>query len=113
MIASAVPPGRLWLLSLGFGIWCSALVVIYALHAIGCAFAWPADVLRTTLGVVLLAHLAAIGWPWYRFARTPADPAQGETGSFLHGAVVWTLATAFVALVLTLGPTLLVSTCIY
>ena len=43
---------------------------------------------------------------------TPADPAQGETGSFLQWTVVWTLATAFVALVLTLGPTLLVSTCV-
>ena len=47
-----------------------------------------------------------------RYAKTPADPAQGETGSFLHWVVLWTLATAFVAVVLTLGPTLLLSTCV-
>ena len=108
----AVPPGRVWLLALGFGLWCTALVAIYALHALGCAFAWPTDVLRWTLALVLLVHLAAIGWQWYRFASTPADPALGDTGSFLQWTVVWTLATAFVALVLTLGPTLLVSTCV-
>ena len=112
MSARPVPPGRFWLLALGFGIWCSAIVVVYALHAVGCVFAWPADVLRASLGLALLVHLAAIGWPWFHFARTPADPALGETGAFLHSAVVWTLATALVALVLTLGPTLLVSTCV-
>jgi len=106
----AVPPGRVWLLALGFGLWCSALVVLYALHAIGCVFAWPTDILRWTLALVVLTHLAAIGLPWYRFARTPADPT--ETGSFLQWTVVWTLGTAFVALVLTLGPTFFVSTCV-
>jgi hypothetical protein len=112
MSTAAVPPRRIWLLALGFGLWCTALVAIYALHAIGCVFAWPTEVLRWTLALVLVAHLAAIAWPWYSFAKTPADPAQGETGSFLQWTVVWTLATAFVALVLTLGPTLLVSTCV-
>ena len=39
MTRRAVPSCRLWWLAAGFGIWCSALVVLYALHAIGCAFA--------------------------------------------------------------------------
>ena len=112
MNARAVPPRRFWLLGLGLGLWCSAIAIIYALHALGCAFGWRTDVLRWSLGLVLLAHLLAIGWPWYRAVKTPADPALGETGSFLRGAFIWTLAKAFVAVVLTLGPVLLVSTCL-
>ena len=35
MSARPVPPRRLWWLVAGFGVWCSALVVLYALHAMG------------------------------------------------------------------------------
>jgi hypothetical protein len=107
-----VPPRQLWLLALGYGVWCSALVVIYALHALGCAFAWPTGALRLGLGLTLLAHLAVIGWVWRDYAKTGPDHAFGETGSFLHWVVVWTLITAFVAAVLTLGPALLLATCV-
>jgi len=112
MSSRAVAPARFWLLGLGFGLWCTAIVIIYALHALGCAFGWRTDLLRWSLGLVLLAHLLAIAWPWYCAVKTPADPTLGETGSFLRGAYIWTLGKAFVALVLTLGPVLLVSTCI-
>jgi len=110
--ARIVRPGRFWLLGLGFGLWCTAIAIIYALHALGCAFGWRTDLLRWSLGLVLLAHLVAIGWPWYRAVKTPPDPTSGETGQFLRSAYIWTLGKAFVALVLTLGPVLLVSTCI-
>jgi len=110
--ARPVPPRQLWLLALGFGVWCSALVVIYALHAFGCTFAWSTSALRLGLGLALLAHLAVLGWLWRDYARTSPDPAFGPTGSFLHWVVVWTLITAFVAVVLTLGPALLLTTCI-
>jgi len=109
--ASPVPPRRLWLLAAGYGVWCSALVFIYALHALGCAFAWPTGALRLGLGVALLAHLAVIGWLWRDYADTP-DPALGPTGSFLHWVVLWTLITAFVTTLITLGPTLLLMTCV-
>lgn len=112
MNARAAPPGRLWLLLAGYGIWCSALVFIYALHALGCAFGWPAGALRVSLGVVLLVHLAVIGWLWRDLANASPDPALGPTGSFLHWVAVWTLITAFVTTVLTLGPTLLLATCV-
>jgi hypothetical protein len=111
LTSRAVPSCRLWWLAAGFGIWCSALVVLYALHAIGCAFAWPAGLLRLGLAVVLVAHLVAIGWMWRALAAGRPDPAFGPTGAFLHTTVVWTVIAAFVATVLTLGPPLLLTTC--
>ena len=113
MGARPVPPHQLWLLALGFGVWCSALVFMYTLHAFGCAFAWPTGALRLSLGVALLAHLAVIGWAWRDFApkllRTPpsARPVRSSTGWSSR-----TLITAFVAVILTLGPALLLTTCV-
>ena len=112
MITQVVPPSRLWLLALGYGIWCSALVLLYALHALGCAFAWPSTALRMVLAVVLFAHLVAIGWMWRAYATRSADATYGATGSFFHAVALWTLATAFVATVLTLGPTLFLAICV-
>jgi len=111
MSARAVPPSRLGWLAAGFGVWCSALVILYALHDIGCAFAWPAGTLRLALVVVLLAHLAVIGWMWRALAKAP-DPAFGEPGAFLYTVIVWTLVAAFVATALTLGPPLLLIGCV-
>jgi hypothetical protein len=110
--AGVVPPRRLWWLAAGFGVWCSALVVLYALQAIGCVFAWPAGTLRASLVVVFLAHLLVVGWMWRNFAKAAPDPALGQTGNFLRAAIVWTAVAAFVATVLTFGPPLLLSTCI-
>jgi hypothetical protein len=110
--ASPVPARRLWLLTAGYGAWCSALVFIYALHALGCAFTWPAGALRLAIGVALLVHLGAIAWLWREYANASPDPAGGPTGSFLHWVVLWTLITAFVTTVLTLGPALLLATCV-
>jgi hypothetical protein len=107
-----VPPSRLWWLAAGFSVWCSALVFLYALQAIGCVFAWPAGTLRLSLVVVFLAHLVVIGWMWRNFAKGAPDPADGPTGGFLHAAIVWTAIAAFVATVFTFGPPLLLATCI-
>ena len=112
MSTRPVPPRRLWLLGLGYGAWFSALVFIYALHGLGCAFGWSAGALHLGLGAALLVHLAVIGWLWRNYASDDPDPALGPTGSFMHWVVLWTLITAFVATVLTLGPTLLLATCI-
>lgn len=107
-----VPPSALWPLALGFCIWCSALIVIYAFHAIGCAFGASSSTLRLGLALALLVHLVAIGWLWYGYARATPDPAFGPTGSFLHWVVVWASIAAFVTVVLTLGPVLLLETCV-
>lgn len=107
-----VPPRQLWLLALGFGIWASALVTMYALHSVGCAFRWPGGALRLSLAIVLLAYLAAIAWWWRNYASATPDPAFGPTGTFIHWVVLWTLIAAFAAAVFTLGPTLLLTTCV-
>ena len=112
MTGQVVPPSRLWLLALGYGIWCSALVLLYALHALGCAFAWPPGALRGVLAILFLAHLVAIGVFWRAYARRSADAASSATGGFLHEVALWTLATAFVATVITLGPTLFLAICV-
>ena len=39
------------------------------------------------------------------------SPGFGQTGTFLHTVVVWTLIAAFSATVLTLGPSLLLTIC--
>jgi hypothetical protein len=67
--------------------------------------------LRLFLGVVFLVHLAAIGWMWRSLDRAGSASDLGSTGVFLHTAVVWTTAAAFITTVLTLGPPLLLTTC--
>ena len=106
-----IPPRRLWWLAAGFAVWCSALVALYALHAIGCAFVWSSGSLRLGLAVVLFAHLIVVGWTWRDITRAAPDPDFGPTGKFLHGAAIWTLVAALVAGVLTLGPPLLLTIC--
>ena len=112
MSAPPVPPRRLWWLVAGFGVWCSALVLLYAVHAIGCAFAWPAGALRLALALVLLAHLIVIGWMWRDRWAASADPGVDPTGTFLHTVIVWTLIAALVTTILTLGPALALATCV-
>ena len=107
-----VPPRRLWWLAAGFAVWCSALVALYALHAIGCAFVWSSGSLRLGLAVVLFAHLIVVGWTWRDITRAAPDPDFGPTGTFLNWTVTWTLITALVATAITLGPPLLLATCI-
>ena len=85
--------------------------LLYALQAIGCTFA-RTGTLRLTLVVVFVAHLVVVGWMWRNVAKAAFDPASGQTGSFLHAAIVWTVIAAFVATVLTFGPPLLLSTCV-
>ena len=108
----AVPPRRLWWLAAGFGVWCSALVFLYALQAIGCVFAWPTGTLRLTLVLVFVAHVIVVGWMWRNAASAAPDLGFGPTGTFMHGAIVWTAIAAFVATILTFGPPLFLSTCI-
>ena len=111
MSARPIPARRLWLLVLGFGVWCSALITVYVLPSLGCAFAWPAGTLRLGLGLAILVHLALIGWLWRNYAKPRPDPTLGPTSSFLHWVIVWTLLAAFVTIVFTLGPTLLLTSC--
>jgi hypothetical protein len=110
MSAHPVSPRRLWWLLAGFGVWCSALVILYAVHAIGCAFAWSPGSLRLGLALVFLAHLIVIGWMWRDHAA--ASPDSGPTGTFLHTVFIWTLIAALAASLLTFGPMLVLATCV-
>ena len=112
MSARAVPASQLWWLAAGFGVWCVALSALYALHAIGCAFGWSSGSLRLGLTGVVLAGLLAIAAMWRGLTRTDPDPAFGPPGAFLHTVVIGTLISAFVTILLTLAPTLLLATCI-
>jgi len=112
MNAPSFQPQRLWWLAAGFSVWCSALATLYALHAVGCAFAWSAGPLRIGLGALLVAHLIVIGWMWRDFAAASPDPGFGQTGLFLHAVATWTLIAALVAAILTLGPPLLLTICV-
>ena len=90
-------------------VWSSALITVYAVHEIGCAFAWPAAPLRLGLATVIVVHLAAI---W----RGPAVRAVGVTDGGTLGFIV-TLSlgatiAATAATVLVFGPTLLLTTCV-
>ena len=88
-----------------------ALVLVYVLHSVGCTFGWPADAIRLGLGLIILVHLALIGWLWRNYAGTDQDPALDRTASFLNWVILWTLIAAFVTIVFTLVPTLLLTTC--
>jgi hypothetical protein len=106
-----LPPGYLWWLAAGFLVWCSALVIVYAVHAVGCTFAWSAGSLRLALAFVLFAHLVVIGWIWRRLGG--ADPIRdfGQTGAFFRMAAVWATIAAFATTIFTLGPALLLTVC--
>lgn len=112
MSPNVVPPRRLWWLLAGFSVWCSALVVIYTLHAIGCAFGWPAGSIRLALAVVIVAHVAAIGWLWRGLANASPTANSGDTAAFVRTVGIWSLIAALATVVLTLGPVILLKTCV-
>jgi hypothetical protein len=111
MNAPFLQPHRLWWLAAGFGVWCSALAALYAVQAIGCAFAWSPGPLRIGLAAVLLAHLTVIGWLWRDLAAANPEPGFGQTDTFLHAVIVRTLMAALITTILTLGPPLLLNIC--
>ena len=82
MSARVVPPRRLWGLAAGFVVWCSALVILYGLQGVGCAFGW--STLRVLLILVLLVYLGVFGWLWRYYRAASPDPALDPTAHFIH-----------------------------
>lgn len=113
MSSGAVPPRRLWWLLAGFGIWCSALVIIYALHAVGCAFGWSTGPLRLALAIVVFAHVAMISWLWRGLANPGSAAADtSEASAFIRTVSIWSLIAALATVVFTLVPVLLLKVCV-
>ena len=97
----------LWL-ALGFGLWFSALIVIYVLHSVGCAFGWPQGTIRLSVVLALVVHIALIGLLW----RVQATRAPfGRKSAFLHWVIVATLIAALAKIVFSLGPVLFLTMC--
>ena len=107
-----VPARELWGLTWGFLIWASALVLVYTVHSLGCAFAWAPGATRLVLAGVILAHMALIGALLLVRTRRGPDPAQGRAGAFFYWVILATLAAALVKIVFTLGPALLLTVCV-
>ena len=106
------PPRLLAWLGAGFVVWSSALVALYAVHAIGCAFFWRAGLLRLGLGAVILMHMTALAVMWHRLATRPDGVTDAGTRDFLVTLSLWATIAAAATTVLSLGPTLLLTTCV-
>jgi hypothetical protein len=107
----AAPQLIVWL-GAGFVVWSSALITLYMLHAIGCAFAWPAAPLRLGLATVIVVHLAALAAIWRRLAVRAVAVTNGGTLGFMVTLSLWATIAATAATVLVFGPTLLLTTCV-
>lgn len=112
-MSETVPPRLIIWIAAGFVIWSSGFVALYALHAIGCAFAWQAGPIRLGLTAVLLLHILPLALMWRHLARqTPRDASAPRTRSFLATVALWSTVAALAATVLTLGPPLVLTTCV-
>ena len=111
MSTHPVPPRYLWWLVGGFAIWASAHVSLYAIHGLGCEFAWAAWSVRLALVLVLLAYLTVLAWMWRVLGPSLQGPDAGATAGFLHTVAVWTVAAAFATTALTLAPPLFLTGC--
>jgi len=108
---TASPYLLVWL-GAGFAVWASALIAVYAVYSIGCAFAWPAALVRVGLGAALIVHIAVLAAIWHQLAYRPIRAMDGGTRDFLVTISLWATVAAIATTVLTLGPPLLLTTCV-
>jgi hypothetical protein len=107
--SDGLSPWRLWWLVAGFAVWGSALGALYGLHGLGCAFAWPAGVLRLMMALVLLVHLGVLGWVVRHLYLSGGNGTA--TGRFLRAIFMGSALSALAATVLTFAPPLLLTVC--
>lgn len=110
-MSAPAPSRRMLWLAAGFAVWSSAFVILYGLHALGCAFGWPGGLIQLLLWAVLLLHLAALGLFALAFSRMRRRDASGG-GSFLADVTRWTLFAALAAMLLNFIPGLVLTTCL-
>jgi len=108
-----VPPRTLLLLAVGFTLWSSALVSLYSVHAIGCAFAWPPAVLRAILLSLATLHLVALAWMslwcWRRWRSRQEDAPRSLP--FLEFVGLGATIAALGATLFTVAPALVLNLC--
>lgn len=95
----------LWSLAAGFTVWSAAFVLLYALQALGCAYAWSQHrlILCLAFGIALLPLL------WLAVKRKGQDR---EPASSLSIIALWANRAALGATVLVfLGPIAATSPC--
>jgi hypothetical protein len=106
-------PRRLLWLAAGFIVWAHAFLALYAVNAIGCAFAWPAHLQRLVLWLLLAAHLVVLAWIVARHWRRRHE-SQGEPRPmpFVDYVGLGVAITGWAATLFTLAPSFFVSLCI-
>lgn len=111
---SPVPPARILLIVIGFIVWSSGFVALYAVNAIGCAFGWPAPLQRGILLVLFALHAAALAgfchWSWTRWRRL--ERGAEKPARTLEYLGLGTGLAALAATLFVLAPALVISMCI-
>ncbi len=97
------PAHLLWLVA-GFGLWSSALVLIYAFHAVGCAYGLAPTGLRLGIGLLTVGHAAVLVLLVRGLDRRSPPGALGAVAR-------WTMAAALVATIVTFAPLVTLTTC--
>jgi hypothetical protein len=101
------PTRRLLSLVTGFLWWAGAFLTLYAVNALGCAFAWPPTFQRTVLLVLSLSYLTAlVGLTWRRWRQR-----QAEEFDFVASVGYGTAAAALAATACTLAPAVALTLC--
>lgn len=114
MTRAPVPAARLWLLVVGFILWSTGFVSVYAANAIGCAFLWPEPVQRGVLLALFALHLLLLGgfalWARRRLAR--ARPEETRPAYLLDYLGLGTGLAALASTLFVLLPSAVLTLCI-
>jgi len=94
----------LWPILLGFSLWATGFVALYAVQHLGCFWGWPPAVHRTVLVLFYAAGLAALGALLIRQRQT--------AGSHLGAIAVTLTVAALAASAITFAPALFISACL-
>lgn len=111
MTSRTMPPA---LLVAGFMIWASCFLLLYGVHALGCAVGWP----DAGLGAVSVERLTMLAiWVGHLLAFAPLRSALRQSGvqeaerPFLRRAAGLATAASFAATVWTGFPATVLTTC--
>lgn len=109
---AANPPRRVLWLAIGFILWASALLTMYAVQAIGCGYGWPQTLHRAALLLLAIAHLAVLGAMVIRGRRRlPSSQHAPRPSAFLEYVGVGATIAAFAATLFTFAPALFLGLC--